>query len=137
MHGGIKRLAKRLKDGDSMVLDDCNPTEKGRASLISALKKLGADFTLEGIEMRPKGGLLQSRIAAEFALAQDAEYWEIQRLRVTNFVDLSDEESSSSSSDSEDDGEAHGEALDPTNQNDDDSHAQLYRERQKLLNVRQ
>lgn len=92
MHSGIRRLAKKLKDGDSVVLDDCNPSSKARASLLSSLKKAGADFTLEGIEFRPQGGLLMSQIGAEVASASELEKTEYERLNVTIDLDSSDED---------------------------------------------
>jgi hypothetical protein len=96
LHGGIRRLAAKLKNGDSVVLDDCNPSQKSRASLISSLRKLVHEFELEGIEFRPKGGLTQCRVAAEFASAQEAEELEKDRLFLPFRVDSSDEEDSDS-----------------------------------------
>lgn len=98
-HSGIRRLAKKLKDGDSVVLDDCNPTLSARSSLIASLKKQGADFTLEGIEFRPKGGLLQCRVVAQVLAAAEAERLEVERLTLSVDVESSDEEDSESDED--------------------------------------
>jgi hypothetical protein len=92
LHKGIGVIAKKLKDGDSVVLDDCNPTEKARNALIASLRKQAGDFRLEGVEFRPKGGLLQSQVAAQFLSAQLSEDDERQRLNLVVDLDLSDDD---------------------------------------------
>lgn len=101
MHSGIRRLAKKLKDGDSVVLDDCNPSTKSRASIIDTLKKAGADFVLEGVEFRPLGGLAMSQIGAELVSAAEAESVEYERLHLTVDLDSSDEDDEEPSDDDE------------------------------------
>lgn len=105
IHSGIRRLAKKLKNGDSVVLDDCNPTEKARSALVSALRKQSIEFTLEGVEFRPKGGILQCSVSAEFLLAAKAEEIERQRLDLKAHIDISDDDEVDSDPDSGSDGE--------------------------------
>jgi len=134
LHGGIRRLAKRLKDGDSVVLDDCNPTAGARTSLMAALRKQGADFILEGVEFRPKGGLLQCRVVAQFMSAAEAERIEGERLTLSVDIDSSDE----SDSGDDEDGTRHaaqskGSLLSLLSVQD---HTLLERRREDILKVR-
>lgn len=142
IHSGIRRLAKKLKNGDSVVLDDCNPTEKARSALVSALRKQSIEFTLEGVEFRPKGGILQCGVSAEFLLAAKAEEIERQRLDLNAHIDISDDDEVESDPDSgSDDGEEN------TNKNksrkgleeilgSSEDHTKVERRRQEMLKVR-
>lgn len=134
LHSGIRRLAKKLKDGDSVILDDCNPTAKGRASIVAALKTAGADFVLEGIEFRPQGGLAQARVGAEFVSAAEAAKLEDERLHMTIDIDSSDEESEDdSASDAEESGKGKKRGLERILSSD--SELQADRRRQETLKV--
>ena len=106
LHKGIGVIAKKLKNGDSVVLDDCNPTEKARNALIASLRKQAGDFRLEGVEFRPKGGLLQSQVAAQFLSAQLSEDDERQRLNLVVDLDLSDDDDDDSVLDLDQDSDA-------------------------------
>lgn len=100
LHAGIKKLIEMLNNGDSVVLDDCNPTEKARTALIASLRKQANEFILEGIEFRPKGGVIQSKVAAEFASAQEAE--EIETLMSKKSIELDSDDASAEESSDED-----------------------------------
>ena len=133
-HGGIRKLARRLKDGDSVVLDDCNPTLSARASLIASLKKQGAQFLLEGIEFRPKGGLLQCRVVAQFLAAAEAERLELERITMSIDIDSSDDSGSDPGEDKSDGERVEARGLESVLSSQDAIN--LDRRREEILKVR-
>jgi hypothetical protein len=138
LHGGIRKVAKRLKDGDSVVLDDCNPSEKARESLITALRKQVPDFILEGVEFRPKGGLAQSQVGSEFVSASESEKLELERLHMSIDVDSSDSSSNEESDESDED--VSDKPKQPTRRGleqilDSGGHGRTERRRQEILKV--
>lgn len=101
LHSGIRRLSKKLQEGDSVVLDDCNASSKARSSIISALKKAEIEFVLEGVEFRPQGGLAMSQIGVEFSSAAEMEKVELERLNLTIDLESSDDEDEEESNESD------------------------------------
>lgn len=131
LHSGIKKLCQKLSQGDSVVLDDCNPTQKGRQSIIAAVKKQVPGVKIEGIEFRPNGGLFQSQLATEWASAATFENQENDRLHMS--IDLSSDDSQDSDSDDDDERGGRQSNLDALLASDP---LQKEKQRSSTLNVR-
>lgn len=142
IHNGIRRVSKKLKNGDSVVLDDCNPSEKARSALVAALRKQSIEFTLEGVEFRPKGGILQCNVMAEILLAAKAEELERQRLDMKACIEISDDEENESASESDSENKEGSNNKKPSRVGleeilgSSEEHTKVERRRQEMLKVR-